>query len=117
MDDKCTNMHLAMRDRIVAKKIMDVGKELYETAGVKLQKYGSQFEMNLDMEPGTCSESYSDDVFSFRKRLTNQPEKIDWTKFQTELKELGVSEEIITLALTASSYKGTSAQFLEVTIV
>lgn len=117
MDETCIAMHNVMKNRIVAKKIMDVGKKMYDKAGDDVHNFGNQLEMNLNVLPGTCSESYSDDVFSFRKRLTNEPNKVDWTKFQAELKKLGVSDQIIASALTASSHKGTAAQFLEVTIV
>ena len=115
-DDKFS-MHYAMRDRIVAKKIMDVSKAMYDKTGEDIVKIGTRLEMNFNVLPGTCSESYSDDVFSFRKRLTNEPNKVDWTKFQAELKKRGVSDEIIALALTASSHKGTPSTYLEVTIV
>lgn len=117
LEPESMDMHLAMKNRVVAKKIMDVGKKMYDKAGDDLVDFGNQLEMNLNVLPGTCSEPYSDDVFSFRKRLTNEPNKVDWTKFQAQLKLLGVSDQIIASALTAASHKGTAAQFLEVTIM
>lgn len=110
-------MNHAMRDRLVGKRIMNYGKRVYETSGAQLETYGGQLGMDLAVLPGKNSQMYSDGTFSFEKRLTKQPVKINWDLFQEELIKLGISNVLIQQTLEKATYKGMPSTYLEVNTV
>lgn len=117
LDINRSNMHSSMVQRIVAKKVLDIGKIMYSDAGRELEVSGPEVGINLDILPGQSSEIYSDGIFSFKKKLTNESDHVDWTMFQIELLRLGVSSDILREAHLNSTVKRQPTKYIEVNII